>query len=292
MRESDLLSHIYQSNPALPGSVAIPPGDDMGAVTIDGCTVLVTTDQLADGVHVDLPNTPLEKVGRKAITRSLSDVAAMAAKPVGAVVAACLPRDMNEAQAQQLFDTMRRTGEQYGCPLVGGDIAMWDGKLLATVTIFAEPAGIEPVLRSGAQVGDAICVTGQLGGSVESGHHLDFEPRIDAARQLAGNPKTRPHSMIDLSDGLGRDLAHLCEHAEIDADALPRRTPSLDWKNIVGDGEDYELLFTITPDAVLQSVAGVTITRIGTVTDSGGVVMRLPDGKHIPLHELGWEHAS
>ena len=137
MRERDLLKHIYAANAGLPADVGIPPGDDMGAVSVGGQQVLVTVDQVADGVHVDLANTPIEKTGRKAITRSLSDVAAMAAVPVGAVAAASLKRDFGEPRAEALFDAMRQTAQSYQCPLIGGDISVWDGPTILTVTVFA-----------------------------------------------------------------------------------------------------------------------------------------------------------
>ncbi len=153
----------------------------------------------------------------------------MAALPVGAVAAACLPRDFSAARANELFDHMRRVAESYHCPLIGGDISVWDHPLLLSVTVLAEPAGIEPVLRRGAAAGDMVCVSGSLGGSLIAHegrmHHLDFEPRIGLARQLAGSPATRPNCMIDLSDGLARDLGHLCDaaglSAELWADKLP-----------------------------------------------------------------------
>ena len=148
MREFELLSHIYRSNTALPADVAIPPGDDMGAVTLGDTTVLVTVDQVADGVHIDLATTPIEKVGRKAITRNLSDVAAMAAKPVGAVAAACLPVGFGEDRAKALFDAMRATAEDFNCPLIGGHLSTWDQRLIIPVTVFAHPDGLQPVLRS------------------------------------------------------------------------------------------------------------------------------------------------
>jgi thiamine-monophosphate kinase len=301
MREFDLLDHVFSHNAALPDHVTIPPGDDMGAVRIGDQTVLVTVDQVADGVHVDVANTPLALVGRKAITRNLSDVAAMAARPVGAVVAAALPRDFGEARAHALFDAMRATGVAYNCPLVGGDISMWDQPLLLSVTIFAEPDGIEPVTRRGARVGDAVFVTGALGGSLR-GHHLDFEPRIAMARELAAHRDMRPHCMIDLSDGLGRDLGHLCHGvaAVIDADALPISdavdTPDR-WRQALGDGEDYELCFTIDPQRASRlpsRLHDAAITRVGSIVaarpDGPRVVVRLPDGREVDVADIGWEH--
>jgi len=313
MRELELLSHIYRSNPALPGTVTIPPGDDMGALTVGGGRALVTVDQLADGVHFDLTIHPLEKIGRKAITRNLSDVAAMAAKPVGAVAAACLPKGFGEERAKTLFDAMRATAESFDCPLIGGDISTWDQRLILTVTVFAEPDGIDPVLRSGAQVGDTVYVTGTLGGSLVTLddppgyiHHLDFTPRIDLARKLAGDPKTRPHAMIDLSDGLGQDLTRLCERsgvsAQVDAQRLTISTAAHisaeksghpAWRLAVGDGEDYELCFTAPSGSMPDKIDGVPITAVGRIlakTASASVSVRLPDGTTTDVKDLGWEH--
>jgi thiamine-monophosphate kinase len=296
MREFALLDHVFAHNASLPASVVIPPGDDMGAIAVGRNTVLVTVDQLADGVHVDLAGDSLAHVGRKAITRNLSDVAAMAAKPIGAVAAACLPRDFGEARANELFDAMRTTAAAYDCPLIGGDVAMWDHPMILTVTIFAESwPGIAPVLRSGAKVGDAVCVTGELGGSL-AGHHLTFEPRLAAAKRLAESGAT---SMIDLSDGMGRDLGHICRasgvSAEVWTDALPIRATVTDqprWRHALGDGEDYELCFTMPSDTVPSAVEGVPVTQVGRIiprTDAA-ILIRLPEGSLQRLDSLGWEH--
>ena len=319
MRELELLSHVYRSNPGLPSAVTIPPGDDMGAVSIGGATVLVTVDQLADGVHFDLNSTPIEKIGRKAITRNLSDVAAMAAKPVGAVAAACLPRGFGEARAKALFDAMRVTADSFDCPLIGGDISVWDQKLILTVTVFAEPDGVEPVLRSGARVGDTVYVTGQLGGSLISlddragyTHHLDFTPRLALARTLASDSVMRPGAMLDLSDGLGLDLTRICElsgvSAQIQIDQLPisdaamlagKQSGREPWQHALSDGEDYELCFTAPlgapPGVIPSQIEGVAVTAVGHIVEpvSGPRVgVLLPDGTEAETSGLGWEHAG
>lgn len=298
MREFDLLQHVFSHNASLPEFVVLPPGDDMGAVAIGGATVLTTVDQVADGVHVDLRRDPITAVGRKAITRNLSDVAAMAARPVGAVVAASLPRDWDLARATQLFDAMRTTAATYDCPLFGGDVSVWDHPLLLTVTVLAEPwPGMAPLLRRGARVGDAVCVTGELGGSL-GGHHLSFEPRLEAARELA---KAGARCMIDLSDGLGRDLGHLCAasgvSAEIDLDRLPIRASATGeprWRAALGDGEDYELCFTMPADRVPTSAAGVPVTVVGRIVPRGPSLLsvRTADGQLSPLEATGWEHGA
>lgn len=315
MRELELLSHIYKANPALPGAVSIPPGDDMGAVMVGGVTLLVTVDQVADGVHFELENTPIKKIGRKAITRNLSDVAAMAAKPVGAVAAACLPKGFREADAEALFDAMRCTAQAFGCPLIGGDISAWDQRLILTVAVFAEPDGVEPVTRNTAKAGDAVYVTGVLGGSLiriddPPGyvHHLDFTPRIALARKLAVNTATRPHAMIDLSDGLAQDLTRICERsgvcAQIGCEMLPvsaaarlaaRRSGQPAWRHALGDGEDYELCFTAPPGAVPGEIDGVPVTRVGHIMEAGpGPVVTLlqSNGTVTDVRGLGWEHTG
>jgi len=310
MRESDLLKKIFASNQSLPGSITIEPGDDMGAVQIGDTQVLLTTDQLADGVHFTLSGTPIEFIGRKAITRNLSDVAAMAAKPVGAVAAACLNKNFGQDRAEQLFNAMRNTALAYDCPLFGGDISMWDKPTVLTVTIVAQPAGIEPVLRSGARVGDVVYVSGQLGGSLETidgyCHHLQFEPRINLARMLAR--QFNISAMIDLSDGLAVDLEHICQasevRAQLDAQALPLSPAALQhaeksncppWQCALGDAEDYELCFTAGKENSIPSqIDGVDITSVGVIAASESdmpiICLNLPDGTNQDVTELGWEH--
>jgi len=317
MRELDLLEHIYSTNRVLPDHVLIGPGDDTAVLRLAGSDVLVTVDQLADGVHVDLATTALEKIARKAITRSLSDVAAMAAIPTAAVVAASVPRQFGDQRTRQLFDEMRSVAMSFGCPLVGGDISIWDHPLLLGVTILAQPAvGHGPVTRSGAQEGDIVCVTGSLGGSRLTidgySHHLDFEPRLKIARELAANPHLTIRAMIDLSDGLAMDLARLCSAgasdlaAEIWVDRLPisaaahkasQKDGCPSWHHAMGDGEDYELCFLVPAsqaESVLPAVVdGVSVTQVGVVTARCGeatVTLKMPDGSIRPADQLGWEH--
>jgi len=319
MRESDLLKKIFAANALLPDSVTLPPGDDMGALRIGDQQVLVTTDQLVESVHFDPPsqfnNVSVEKIGRKAMTRNLSDVAAMAAQPVGAVAAACLNDSVGADRAEALFEAMRNTGQEFNCPLFGGDVSIWDKPTVLTITIIAQPAGIGPILRSTAKPGDKVYVTGRLGGSLETiagrTHHLDFEPRIELARTLAGQFDL--HAMIDLSDGLARDLGHICRlsnvHAEISTDSLPisdaafQRAQKLScpaWQCALGDGEDYELCFTTAADTALpDEIDGVAITEVGFIANiesaptkktAPTIQIQLPDGSRKDVTDLGWEH--
>ncbi|MFN3166781.1 MAG: thiamine-phosphate kinase [Phycisphaeraceae bacterium] len=303
MREFDLIRTITGNNASLPGAVTIPPGDDMAAIRLGDRQLLVAVDQIIDQVHFDRAQASLEQIGRKAVTRNLSDVAAMAGKPLATLAAVALPRRMKTTDAERLLDAIRQTAEHYGCPVIGGDTGTHDGPLTLSVTILAEPAGIEPVLRSGAQIGDAIYVTGQLGGSCFEYegrvHHLDFEPRVELARQLAAHPDTRPTAMIDLSDGLARDLPHLVAGAEVQAHALPvsavarqraLRDAKPGWLHAVADGEDYELLFAAKADAPIPpKIDGVRITRVGRVVEAPGIVL-IQGPERTAIDGLGWEH--
>ncbi|MEM9416266.1 MAG: thiamine-phosphate kinase [Planctomycetota bacterium] len=308
MKEFDFIQQIVASNAKLPGHVVVPPGDDMAVLRIGGAEVLAAVDQVIAGVHYDPAITPMEKVGRKAVCRNLSDVAAMAAKPSGMLCCVALPKSMGATDAHRLLEAVRATGERYACPLVGGDTGMHDGPLTLSVTVFAEPDGIAPVTRSGARPGDLLYVTGRLGGTQieHAGRtpHLDFEPRLDLARHLAGDDATRPRAMIDLSDGLARDLGHLASHARLLAEDLPvaaaahaaaERSGWPAYRHALGDGEDHELLFAIAPgqrEAVeALSCDDLTLTCIGQVTDAGGLVVTHA-GEPIDLTGLGWEHTD
>lgn len=305
MREFDLLQHVYAANASLDDArVQVPPGDDMAVVRLDSQQLLAAVDQLVDGRHVNIATTPLELVGRKAMTRSMSDIAAMAAKPVATLVAATLPPEFGTHRANALFDAMRKTAADYGCPLIGGDLGFHSDAshpFMCAVTVLAEPGPVPPVTRSGAQVGDGVYITGALGGSLQSdgsGSHLTFEPRVNEALELAETLGDRLHAMIDISDGLGRDAGHIAQMSrvriEIDANRIPCN-PGLNWQRAVGDGEDYELCFTASGD-VPSTVNGVPVTLIGHVApltpgDDRHVVIN--DGTRlIDATEFGWQHES
>ncbi|MHC5024461.1 MAG: thiamine-phosphate kinase [Planctomycetota bacterium] len=304
MREFDLLSHVFKANVRLGEHVAIPPGDDMAMIRMSGGTVLIGVDQLVGGRHVDLDRVPVPLVGRKAMTRCLSDVAAMAARPSCSLVAVTLPPDYGSRRARELFDAMRDAAEEYGCPLVGGDIAFHDRAdhpLVCTVTVIAEPGPTPPITRDGAEPGDTVYVTGTLGGSLQPdgrGRHLTFEPRIDAAIALAASLGDRLHAMIDLSDGLGRDASHLAAASNtqfrLRADDIPRDR-ELDWRHAVGEGEDYELCFTAGGD-VPRSIDGLPVTPVGEVrarpADDDRLVLVISEGGEWAAEELGWQHEA
>jgi thiamine-monophosphate kinase len=315
MREFEFIEWIRsQSHPSGP-AVPVGPGDDMAVVAWGAERVLVATDQVLDGVHFRLAEHGPAAAGRYVMVRNLSDVAAMAAVPVCVVASVALPRGLQRDQAEAVYHGLRELGDEFCCPVVGGDVGVWDGALAISAAILARAEGIRPVLRSGAKAGEALCVTGSLGGAWRSGRALRFVPRVLEARVLAG--RYGPSAMIDLSDGLAGDLAHLCRAsgvgAEVRADLVPihddvfaqlkldRRDASAETRDkalraALTDGEDYELLFTLPPEAADRLLhdqpLDVPVTRIGRIVEGAERVLIDAAGRRSPIPAGAWEHAT
>jgi thiamine-monophosphate kinase len=290
-----------------PTAFPIGPGDDMAMVGLGGeSQCLLTIDALLEGTHFDLSKATPRQIGYKALAVSLSDAAAMAAKPVCALAWVGLPETHDMAFAKELCAGMADIAEQFSCPVVGGDITSWKQPLVTVGTaLVARPAGIIPIRRSGAKPGDLLFVTGELGGSV-LGRHLSFVPRVTEARQLAA--LVTIHAMIDLSDGLSTDVNHIAREsgvaAEIMADAIPvsddakrmaKDSGKTPLEHALNDGEDFELLLAVEPvdaqDLLKQNpLASVKLTCIGRIAEGSGVTMIQPDGKRSNVKPGGYEH--
>jgi thiamine-monophosphate kinase len=300
MRELEFIEWIYSQGRFDPATVPVGPGDDMAVVNCGGETLLIGTDQALDGVHFVLAEHGPRAGGRKAMARNLSDVAAMAGVPIGAVATVALPKGLMRRDAEEIYLGLREAGDPFDCPVVGGDVGGWPGPLAITVTILGRPQGITPVLRSGAQAGDAICVTGRFGGAWRSSRHLTFTPRIAEARVLAG--RFGAHAMIDVSDGLARDLGHICRASGCGAEVMGQAVPVSDAAGPAGlaaalhDGEDYELLFTLPPEQAAGLLAEqplpVPVARIGTVVAGDQLVLIDSAGRRKGLRPVGWEHQT
>ena len=171
-----------------------------------GSEILVSVDALSEGVDFRLSEVAPQRIGRKALAVNLSDIAAMAARPLAVVVSVVLPRDGGLELAQQLAEGMLPLAEKFDVAFAGGDTNSWDQGLVISVTIFGEPTPRGPLQRAGAKPGDVIIVTGAFGGSI-LGHQFDFEPRV--AEALALHERYELHAGIDVSDGLSLDLSRL-----------------------------------------------------------------------------------
>ena len=271
--------------------VPVPPGDDLAVVQWAGDDLLlVGADQVLDGVHFDSAVHSPRDIGRKVMNRNLSDCAAMACLPAAAVATVALPRSRDIEYAKELFLGIKAAADVFEFPIVGGDTASWDAPLAMTVTILGRSAGIKPLTRGGARPGDFIYVTGELGGSI-LGRHMNFEPRIREARQLAQTGIVT--AMIDLSDGLSRDLRHICRESGVgalistesvpihpDAHRLSRQTVRYPIEHALHDGEDYELLFTTSVEQPFGYHIGM-ITADTAIKDVNEAVS---------LEPRGWEH--
>ncbi len=273
--------------------VELPAGDDLAVLkwkTED--LLLVGVDQVLDGVHFDSSIHSPRQIGKKAMNRNLSDCAAMACLPAAAVASIALPRGTTMDYAKELYLGIKAAADEFAFPIVGGDTASWSGRLVVTVTILGRSAGSEPVTRNGARPGDRIYVTGPLGGSIR-GRNMTFAPRVFEGFQLGKSGLVS--AMIDISDGLSRDLRHICEQsgvgALVDASAIPVHEDAIQMRrdghsaldHALHDGEDYELLFTC---AALHG----SYRQIGVITSEPGILLEQNDVR-TPLEPKGWEHA-
>jgi len=208
--ESDFLDWLRERLPPHP-LLKLGIGDDAAVLATAGRSdIVLTTDLVADHVDFDLRTDDPRRVGHKVLAINLSDLAAMAARPLAAVVALNLPRHGALKLATELYEGLLPLAERFHIAIAGGDTNSWDGPLVVSVTALGEVTADGPLTRRGAQPGDRIIVTGTFGGSI-LGRHLDVEPRVVEALLL--NQRYRLHAGIDCSDGLSLVLWQFCEES-------------------------------------------------------------------------------
>lgn len=298
------------------GTILQGIGDDCAVLRlVAGNDCLVTTDFTLEGVHFRRDWHPPESVGHRCLARGLSDIAAMGGEPVAAFLSLALPADVPQPWVGRFTRGLIRLSERYGAKLAGGDTAQsLEGILADIIVVGSVPKG-KALLRSGAQAGDLIYVTGELGGSAAAvtqmrrqpntklsprdyRRHFYPEPRVEVGKILRERGKAA--AMIDTSDGLSTDLAHICAEsgvgAQIRTALIPRArvgkpAREVDLDLALHGGEDYELLFTARPGKrIPQKIAGVAITQIGRIVRGDRIFVEDENGAAFALEPRGWEH--
>lgn len=308
MNEFDLIQRLARSLPTN-GTVVTGAGDDCAVLDLGlpDRLLLFKTDAVVQGIHFT-SETPPEKIGHKALARCLSDIAAMAGTPNSALITLALPRDFDPAFVEKIYSGMGELARRHDVAIAGGETTTNPGGILISVALLGTVSRGKYILRSGAKPGDALFVTGELGGSL-AGKHLEFEPRLVEARWLADHFPV--HAMIDLSDGLAGDLRHLIKSSRVAAELLATSIPISRTARLAAraegsakppllaaltDGEDFELLFTVASrdavpllDAWKKEFPKLKLTCIGKITAGEGITIRNQEGTR-PLAAHGYEH--
>ena len=312
--EIALVEHLRRRARSLASpSLVLGIGDDCAIFRLDSREdLLFTTDLLLEDVHFRRATHRAEDAGHKALARGLSDIAAMGGEPVAAFLSLALPRKLPQKWVDRFMRGFLRLADEYGVSLAGGDTAESPTGVLADIIVLGSVPTGKAILRSGARPGDRIYVTGQLGASAATlklllegksrirpsnfRRHFYPVPRIEVGRFL----REKNPAMIDISDGLSIDLAHICEESGVGAEILEQAIPKatigrparvVDIRFGLHGGEDYELLFTVSRRKRVPSrIAGVAVTQIGQITRTKKIVMINHHGVARELHPEGWEH--
>lgn len=321
-REAELISHL-QSRFRAGGGVRVGIGDDAAVLAGEGRhDWVVTTDLLIEGVHFLPRRQPAAAVGWKALARSLSDIAAMGARPRYALVALGVPSVTPSRWVKDFFAGLGRLARRFGVKLAGGDLSSAP-QVVVDVQVIGEVERGRAVLRGGAQPGGVVCVSGTLGlaalGLVSLRRRAPASqpllrravraqtypvPRLALAQALVR--RFQVSAMIDLSDGLSSDLTRLCQASGVGARVYAERVPAVALPNslqrriganaidlALDGGEDYELLFILSKDQAQRlpkKLAGVKLTPIGETTRERQRTLVEPSGQEVPLLPRGWDH--
>ncbi len=256
MDEFSFIEYLRMKTNSYP-RVCFGIGDDAAVLDVaKDKRLVVSTDVIVENVDFRMNELSPEQIGRKVLAINLSDIAAMGATPTAFVISVGKPASVTTAWLKRFYKGLLKLADQYGVACVGGDFSS-SKEFFASVTIFGEVLPFQLTKRSGAKAGDLIGVTGALGGSIRC-HHHDFIPRIKESRFLA--EEFTPTSMIDISDGLVQDLSHILKASRVgavlDLDRIPVSSDALKLssgnkpdalRRALSDGEDFELLFTVSP---------------------------------------------
>ena len=314
LSEDELIAAITRVLSGAGPEVVIGPGDDAAVLAAPSGQLVLTADALIEGVHFDLAFTSARDLGYKAVVVNVSDIAAMGASPRAAVSTLALTPDLETGWVIELVAGMREACDEHALWLVGGDLTRAE-RIAISVTVTGDVAAGRAVTRAGARGGDVLAVTGTLGGSAAglriarggrlAGEgdralllmHLRPVARVGEAAVLARCGAT---AMIDVSDGLAKDVGRLAAASGVGVRLRPTDLPvaaGATAAEALGGGEDYELLVALParPEfdaarAELRASYGTPLTAIGDVTADRGLTQVGDDGSERPLDAAGWDH--
>ena len=292
MNEFQLIARLTRSLPSNP-VVVVGPGDDCAVLDLGGDRqLLLKTDAVVEGVHFTAGTEP-ERIGHKALARCLSDIAAMGGTPTAALITLGLPKNFDAGRIEKIYAGLNALAVRTGTAIVGGETTSNPDRLLISISMLGTVPRGKALLRSGAKVGDAVFVSGELGGSLQ-GRHLDFEPRLAEGAWLAESGLV--HAMMDVSDGLAGDLRHILQASGVGAVLLSRSIPITREARLqakgdssskppllaaLTDGEDFELVFTVASRDAVKVLDGwrarfpdLRLTCIGRITEEPGLRLR------------------
>jgi thiamine-monophosphate kinase len=289
--EDALISRLLTRVPCAHPEMLVGPGDDC-AVVEHSRTLwqLLKTDAIVENIHFSSDEN-MTRVGWKAIARVISDFAAMGGYAQWFLITIAIPTDQSVLELENLYDGMSQCLKKYGGTLSGGETTSLPagGKMVISIAATGIVEKRRLIKRSTARLGDCICVTGRLGGSL-AGRHLDIVPRVDEARWLSAQRFAT--AMMDLSDGLAKDLPRLAQSShlgfQIDSTKIPRHG-SCTIEQAIGDGEDYELLFTVSPRKITALLRDWSMHFADTSLSCIGKMVNTADS--MILHG-GWDHFS
>lgn len=301
MTEDQFYHSLFQRLRRPPRDLVVPPGDDCAAFRCGGSDLLlVAIDQLVGERHYRQAGpdaAPPQAAGRKLLARNLSDIAAMGGRAEFAVVAMGLALGGAKAWLDGFMDGLLELADRFDVHLIGGDLSRTPSDTVSSLAILGRVPETEVVCRSGASAADALYATGTFGGALSSGHHLEFEPRCREGRWLA--EQRFATAMIDVSDGVLLDAARLADASDvsiqIDPSLVPRRGRTMTEQDVLTEGEDYELLFTVSAAkaASLQRLwpfADVPLTSIGRVVSRSTAAVLGPGGDPLEAARPGFDH--
>lgn len=329
--EVGLIKHLTAHFPVTNSTTEVTVGDDAAVLNPDGKKVVISTDLLAEGVHFNLGYVPLKHLGYKAVVVNLSDIAAMNAVPSQILVSIAVSNRFPVEALEEIYEGIRLACNRYNVDLVGGDTTSSQAGLIINITAIGFENDDKIVKRSGAKPNDLLVVSGDLGGAymglqiLEREHAVfladpNMQPEMDGydyilERQLKPEVRTDvkkildevgvvPTSMIDVSDGLASEILHLSDQGKVGFRLYEEKIPldnqmiaACDELNLnptmaaLSGGEDYELLFTISPNDYEKIQNHPDFTVIGHVVDhnEGNFMVLRGSNELSQLTSQGWD---